>query len=486
MAIKNTNTVKVDLARSINSAIQTGNLPSGASASKYPLHIADVSLGTPNTIGGPTAYPYYPMNTLTEGYVIGMTGDFRDKILTGDPLTVGRGSIRNFYTVKNTIYDPVSNQTTLSLFTNRETIKPLDSFLGASGYPSPSQDSFVILNSELERSDYLSSLLENFTYKLIPTTGDTFSLQVDWEVEPSVKATRLRWRSVPRQENVSNLGFSVTTPGYYTEVPSATIVSNTGRSAKIQLTGEVNQVIMATGGTGYTYASAYAIGNGTGASFSVGLSASAVDSITVTAGGTYSSAPSIVIVGDGTGASVSSLVMEITGVDVLQQGGNYLSPPQVLVDTNYLVSTEVELQSSLTLENGGRVDYIKIISGGTGYTGASVSIGGASGATATATATITNGEITDIKVVYGGLGYTAASVTITPTGTGGTGASAYANVDAYSIWQYEAPQTSIKTKTISGLKTNIPYEIQILVSVDDRFKGEIHYSDSYYFQYYKK
>ena len=485
MAVKNTNIVNVDLNRSINSAIQTGNLPSGASVSKYPIHKADVSLGNPNVIGGPTAYPKYPMNTLTEGYVIGLTGDFRDKILTGDPLTVGRGSVRSPYTVKNTIYNPSTNQTTLSLFSTRETVKPLDSFVGASGYPVPSPDAFLILNSETEISDRIPSLLKSFDYKLYLASTDTFSLLVNWEIDPSVKATRLRWRSLPRQETVSTLSFSVTTPGYYTEIPTATVISSTGRSAKIQLLGEVYQINLGTGGTGYSSASAYAIGGGTGASFSVGLSGGAVDTITVTAGGNYSSSPSIVITGNGTGANVSSLVMEVTGVQILQQGGNYLSAPSVLVDSNYLVSTEAQITSFLSLENRGRVDYVKIISGGTGYTGASISIVGGSGGTATGTATVTNGEITDIKVTYGGLGYTAASVTITPTGTGGTGASAYANVDLYSNWQYEDPLYLVKTKTISGLKTNVPYEIQILVSEDDEFRGKIHYSDSYYFQYYK-
>ena len=486
MAVKNTNTVNVNLNRSINSAIQSGNLPPGASVSGYPLYKADVSLGNPNVVGGPTAYPKYPMNTLTEGYVIGLTGDFRDKILTGDPLTVGRGTVRSAYTVKNTIYNPSANQTTLSLYSTREIVKPLDSFIGASGYPVPSPDSFIVLNSETEISDRIPDLLKSFNYKLYPSTTDTFSLLVNWEISPTVKATKLRWRSVPRQETVSSLAFSVTTPGYYTEIPTATIISDTGRSAKIQLLGEVYQINLGTGGTGYTTAAAYAVdGGGTGASFSVSLSGGSVDTVTVTAGGTYSSSPSIVITGNGTGANVSSLVMEVTGVQILQQGGNYLSAPSVLVDSNYLVSTEAQITSVLSLENRGRVDYVKIISGGTGYTGASISIAGGSGGTATGTATVTNGEITDIKVTYGGLGYTAASVTITPTGTGGTGASAYANVDLYSNWQYEDSLYLVKTKTISGLKTNIPYEIQILVSEDDEFRGKIHYSDSYYFQYYK-
>jgi len=485
MAIRNTNTKKVDLKRSINSAIQTGNLPAGATLSKFPVYKADVSLGNPNVIGGPTAYPQYPLNTLTEGYIVGLTGDFRDKILTGSFFTIGRGNIRRTYSVKSNLYEPLSDQTTLSLFTTREDIKPLDEFIGSTGYPVPNTDSFLILNSTVEASKPSSSLLIDFSYKLYPTLTDNFSLEAVWEIAPSVKATRLRWRSVPRVKNISNLSFSVITPGYYTEIPSASVISTSGRSAEIQLSGEIFGVNLAAGGTGYTTASAYAFGgNGTGASFSVGLSGSSVDTITIISGGTYTSVPSIVITGDGSGATVSSLVMLVNGVQTLQQGGNYLSAPSVVVDTNYLVSTEVEVQASLTLDNGGRVDYVRILDEGSGYTGASVSISGGV-INANAIASVIDGKISDIKVVYEGIGYTAASVTITPTGTGGTGASAYANIDLYSEWQYENPLYLEKTKLISGLKINIPYEIQVLVSEDERFRGSIKYSDSFYFQYYK-
>jgi len=485
MAIRNTNTRKVNLQKGINLAIQTGNLPTGSTFSKFPVHKADVSLGNPNVVGGPTPYPFYPLNTLTQDYTIGLTGDFRDRILTGSFFALGRGQIRKIYSVKNNMYEPLSDQTTLSLLTVREDEKVLDEFIGSTGYPVPSSDSFLILNSTLEASAPSSLLLKNFFYKLYPTQTDKFSIETTWETVPSVKATRLRWRSVPRVKQISDLSFNVSIPGYYTEIPSATVISNTGRSARIQLTGEVFSVNLATGGTGYTTAFAYPIGGeGTGASFTVGLSGTSVDTITVNNGGTYISAPSVVIIGDGTGATVSSIVMEVSGVQILQQGGNYLSAPDVLVDTNYLVSTEVEVESFLILENSGRVDYIKVLDGGSGYTGASVTISGGL-IDANAVATIVDGKVTDIKLTYEGVGYTSASVTITPTGTGGTGAFAYANVDLYSEWQYENPLYFDKSKVISGLEVNVPYEVQILLSEDERFRGDMKYSDSLYFQYYK-
>jgi hypothetical protein len=76
-------------------------------------------------------------------------------------------------------------------------------------------------------------------------------------------------------------------------------------------------------------------------------------------------------------------------------------------------------------------------------------------------------------------------VSITPTGTGGTGAFAIANVDLYSQWVYESPLYTEKTFTLSGLKYNVPYEVEILVSPDKNFRGILNYSSPVSFFYLK-
>ena len=159
-----------------------------------------------------------------------------------------------------------------------------------------------------------------------------------------------------------------------------------------------------------------------------------------------------------------------------------------MIDNTYQVGlTAAQVTSSLTLLNKGRVDYIRVLDGGTGYTGASVSVSGSlTGDDALAEAIIENGTIKDIRVTYQGHGYIGATVSILPSGTGGTGASAKANIDLYSEWVYEDSIYTEKKKTITGLKTNIPYEIQIIVSTDEHFRGLVHYTDSYTFQYEKK
>ena len=129
--------------------------------------------------------------------------------------------------------------------------------------------------------------------------------------------------------------------------------------------GRITRVIIEDGGIGYTYATITPVGDGSGAEFSVNFSE-----------------------GD---------------IDTLQSTSELLAVP-------------------------GAIHAIKVISGGYGYTGATVSITG-DGTGATATATIVGGRITKINVVSEGQGYTYAKVIITGTGNG---ASARAILPPYN------------------------------------------------------
>ena len=425
MSVRDTNTKRVNVNREVRVPLQTGAIPSTASAStsKYPMNISDVIINNPNDYLGATAYPFYPLLSISQDYKLEITGDWNYKIKTGDPIEIKRGNIRNFYTAQNIIFDSISNSTLVTLFSAREIASPLDSFIGASGYPQPSADTLLLLNKRIENPNTREDLIKRFDYRMNPTTEEFFSLNVLWEIDPKVKVTKLRWRSIPRNENVSNVSYTVTTQGLYSQIPGAVVNSTTGRSAEIQLTG-------------------------------------------VTAG----------------------LNVLVTGVTIVQQGGNYLTPPDVVIDNTYQVGlTAASVTSSLNLSNKGRIDYIRVLDGGLGYTGASVSISGSVlSDNAKATAIITNGSIQNIIVTYPGHGYVGATVSIIPTGTGGTGAYAKANVDLYSDWVYEENMFAEKKKTINGFKANVPYEIQLLVSTDEYFRGLLHYSDSYNFQYVKK
>ncbi len=91
------------------------------------------------------------------------------------------------------------------------------------------------------------------------------------------------------------------------------------------------------------------------------------------------------------------------------------------------------VQSMLTnyqVATSGQITFIRVTAGGSGYTTASVSIGGA-GSGAAASAVISNGSIIGIVVTAPGSGYgvAGASVAATITGTGtGASATAYASL----------------------------------------------------------
>lgn len=494
MEIKITNSVSLELETKLNVSLQNGSIPSGltSAGSKFPINTSGVSIYDPNDAYGPTYTPYIPVERVFQDYRVQIDGDWSGKIKPGDALQLSRGNINSEYYVQKVLLDAINTKTTISFSTYRSSVSLLTPFIGSTGYPGASNDTYLEPGRKLELTTGYSNLLRDF-YLILrddPDRVDSFTATAYWSLDPKASATRLRWRSEPRNTTVSTLSFTVTGAlGIYTQMPAASLISNTGRSGVIQLKGRILGASIVTGGTGYTTAYALAVGGGgTGASFSVTRSGTTVTGINIVNGGTgYSSVPSIIIYGNGTGASARVATMRPNTVSVVQQGGGYLTGPTVSVDSTYRVgSINTIVSSQVSLTNTGRVDYIRILNGGSGYTGASVTITGGM-VDATATAVVKDGSISNIILTSEGYGYTGAgaSVTITPSGASGSGAIAVANIDMYSSWVYEDPETTASSKTIYGLKYNIPYEIEILVSEDPNFRGVMKYGNTLNFQYYK-
>lgn len=501
-----TKTTNLNLYTLDHFMLQDGTIPPGVTAlgSKYPMNESDVIIGSPNYAGGGTQTPI-PLASLSRDFSLTINSgspsfyDWSQKIKSGDTVQVVRGSIRHAYTVQNSSYDIVSGQTTISLNNNRDVVHFLDPFISIQGYTAPSYDggstlvdTFLVPGRKIESPNDENSLVKDFSVKIVPSKDpDTFSVVAEWSLDHSVKNTRLRWRSYPRNYSYSNLSFAVVQGGGYYGVPSAAVVSSTGRRAEIQPTVSFSGLQSLTGGTGYSSAPTLTAvgGGGTGASFSVSLTGSSVGSITIVSGGTgYTSTPKLVFTGGGgTGAAVTP-VFTISNVITVQQGGGYLEAPTVSIDeTLHTGATHGSITSSLSLKNEGRVDYIRVTDGGTGYTGASVSITGSPYAEdAIAHVEISKGSIANIVLDYPGYGYASSCppvVNIVAAGSG-TGASAIANVDIFSRWVYEdSAGYDVFTKTIHGFKYNIPYEIEILASQDEFFRGLIKYTNNLSFQY---
>lgn len=148
-----------------------------------------------------------------------------------------------------------------------------------------------------------------------------------------------------------------------TQAVASTLMQKTNASLTAIIdTGQIVDVIINNGGVGYTYAT-----------------------VTVT--------------GDN-GAYGSNAVGVIT--------------PELSVGDLNTLQSNVEL-----LAVNGAINYVKVVTGGTGYSVANVTITG-DGTGATATATVTAGVVTGITITNPGIGYTKSTVTITGTGTGAT------------------------------------------------------------------
>lgn len=490
MSKRNTSVKILGIDPSLRSTVQNGTIPYGVTAagSKYPVNLAYVSIFAPNDVMGPTQQPTYPVLGIYQDYRIVLDGDWKNRIKPGDPIQLLRGNIRSEYTVQSLVVE-TTGDTVVYLSTSRDEVPLLNPFIGTSGYTGPQADTYVALGRKLESPNDIPSLVKSFSVRLFPESDtETFRAELSWDVDPSVSVTRVRWRSVPRTSYSSTLSFSVDTQGDYTGFPDITLSSTTGRSARVIPTMGISAIEVLSGGTGYT--SAYVLesgGGGTGASFSVSITGTTIDSISVVSGGTGYFLPSqLTVYGDGSGASVGISVYTLSGIKIIDQGGGYMMGPTVTVSTSLLYgATAAQISSSVSLDSLGKLDYLRVTSGGVGYTGATVSIIGGS-LTASATPVIQDGEVVDLVLDYSGYGFSyPATVSISPLGTGGTGAQAVANIDYLSEWVYEDPETENLESVITGLKYNIPYEIEIIASSDPSFRGLVRYTNNTFFQFYK-
>ena len=79
----NTNTKNLSVKRTVNVAIQSGSIPNGSSShGKFPINMSNVAVDSPNSLLGPATYHVYPVNFLSESYVIGATGNLFKKIIS--------------------------------------------------------------------------------------------------------------------------------------------------------------------------------------------------------------------------------------------------------------------------------------------------------------------------------------------------------------------------------------------------------------------
>lgn len=166
----------------------------------------------------------------------------------------------------------------------------------------------------------------------------------------------------------------------------------TATSSAFDHNGVVASVTIQSAGSGYVSAPSVAIlGDGVGATATATIAAGGVNSITITNGGEgYSYA---LISFSGGGGSGASAIVNLETSDV----------PNPL---------NIDVAANAVVKNGS-IDFVNVVSGGTGYSGATIINVAGDGTGFAATATVSSGVITAVTVTNPGSGYTYA--TLTPT-----------------------------------------------------------------------
>lgn len=457
MIYRITNTKEISLDKSSAFGIQNGGAPIGSTTvGNYPVNVSDFNEEHPNQFLKPSYpgstvsyhssynYPLVKVNQILtdrSSYATLVIEPFyeknwyKHKFKSGDQLCLQRWNVKRFFTIKSVTVNSLVN---IHLLNDRnyqsDVFSELDHFISESGYPDAENCyiNFVIKLETNLRDENLQDFYIDFNeYQYT----DSFSLKAFWETSPEITSTAIRWRSVPDNLIItSDISFVINYGGrYYLNGlnglgPFISLISDTGRSAAV----EVDNMLV-----DYLY---------------------------------------------------SEPVGYITSVALTNLGGGYLQSPSVTIDaTNQVIGQTGSMTANLTLQTEGRVDYIKVLDGGAGYTGASVSVSSVApyGTTAYGYAEIEDGTIKNIVLTDRGYGFTYgtasnSTVILTPFGSG-SGASLSANVDIMSEWNYELPTPNAKTSIINGFKRGIKYEIQILCISDQ--KAYSRYSNSINFCY---
>jgi hypothetical protein len=215
--------------------------------------------------------------------------------------------------------------------------------------------------------------------------------------------------------------------GTITDITVLTSGGGTGAAATPSITGDsVAGTSGLSGGSGYGSQPTISFtgGGGTGAAASANISGGAVTSITITAPGAgYTSAPTLVFnntgTGGGSGASATA-VLEVhtylTSIALNSGGTGYTSAPVIVFDN---VGTNGSGATATATTLDGIITGVTLTAAGSGYTSlpaisffgggsyvdTAVSITGGGGTGATATATILGGAISDVTVTAGGTTY---------------------------------------------------------------------------------
>lgn len=218
-----------------------------------------------------------------------------------------------------------------------------------------------------------------------------------------------------------------------------TFLSGSGAtaSATVSGTGQISNINITSGGTGYTAPPKVTItgGGGTGATATATVSNGVVSAITINNGGSgFTSNPTISISSFTVASSVSATIGgggSIVDIQIQNSGSGYVAAPIVTVAAPVLPGG-VTATASATVSTGGMISAINILNAGSGYTSnpvVTIANAPAGGTNASAISQYSGQGVQSTTIISGGSGYTGTpTVTFSapdiPSGTRAQGTAA--------------------------------------------------------------
>jgi hypothetical protein len=465
--------------------IENGTVPQGLTSSSefaFPINVANVAEELPgSTSSGNLDMGVTIVNIDLENLVLILEGDWVNRrLLQNDNQIVIRRDFLNkkFNYVKVQPDYSLLTPTTKIFLDSTTTLKQdLFDFVGTAG--EPSANAKVILGDKMQNPLLPNTHSSEFavTKSFEDIQAGLYNVDFTWKNAPDVTKNVLRWRPSPKIKRETLITFQVVESGAYDSAITANVSSDYGSGAVITPINSVTKVeILDAGSYGSTVSVIASSQYGSGASFSVSMTGStapySIDEVTIINGGSgYIFPPTLIVQEVGGTSNTTSLksYIGITAIDTISNGINYVSGPQVSISgTTGATGIGASVTASVQVYNTGQVDFVTVGASGSGYvTGESLTFSGGGGTGASAYVQAINGEIINIIMLDSGYGFTG-----TPTATintvGGTGASITPVVTLLQDWNYVYPAPEIASYTVSDLLRNVEYEWQLFSATDDK------------------
>lgn len=442
--------------------VENGTVEPLVSQTKFPVSSSDVKIELPGVTSGMYLDEGIEILELDiANKVIYLAGNWLNKrALENNAYSfyLKRANLRKSLRFIKLFHATVDSQpSTKVVLADTVSSEELFDFVGPSGAPSAiGKANFSLVPQNISPPNTLSF---GFAHEKT-VSGSSYGANFSWTNTAEVTKNVFRWRAVPKVKRITSLSYVVNTGGQYSVLPRAVVSSVWGSGESLVVQGSIDTVNVTDGGNfiGTPSITAFYPG-GEGASFSVGMSGSSIDTVTVITGGTgYNGSPVFSFSGATVVSQPSlSTLLSVAAILTESQGYDYLEVPTFSFAGGSGSGASVTV--SLEVSNQGMVDYVRVAEGGTGYSDRSALVFIGNGTGAQGYVNVVEGVIVSAIVTDSGYGYTA-SPTVGVTGAGAS-ASLLATVSLYDDWNYVQIDPALPVYSLSGLNKHSEYEWQV-------------------------